>query len=266
VRGLLTRLGVAQRGASVNPAAWLETACVAWWRSRADGAWLDEARYRAARMGPPPIAELLDGPAEAEPGADGAAAMFWLMGFLQAESGAAGEWAALVRRSLIGMDPQAAVAASYPGRFHGVAARELWWQTGWHHLRRVRVLPVQDAAESRWALEALARFVYAADEGEGDRIVPLTEALARAGETLVASDLARRLETLGALTPALHPFYLNAGLSLAEVFRAAGDGPDQAAGRVATFQRDLRDGQVLEDASRSALDALESAPPIPGKG
>ena len=134
VRGLLTRLGVAQRGAAVNPAAWLEHACVAWWRARADGAQLDQARFQAARMAPPPIAALLDWPADMEPSSREAAAMYWLMGFLQAESGAAGEWNALVRRSLVGMDPQAAVAASYPGRFQGVAARELWWQTGWHHL------------------------------------------------------------------------------------------------------------------------------------
>lgn len=269
VRGLLTRLGVSQRGAVVSPAAWLEHGCVAWWRARADGARLDEARYRAGRMAPPPIASLLDWPGNAEPDGAAEAAMFWLLGFLQGESGVAGEWPALLRRSLAGMDPQAAVAASYPGRFQGVAARELWWQTGWHHLRRVRVLPVQDSAESRGALEALARFVHAAGDGDADRLVPLSEVLARAAEPLVAADLTRRLDALNAVTPALHPFYLNAGLSLAEAFRAAVAGAPDAMKAVGAFEGDLRDGRVLEEASRAALDALEAAAAasgIPDKG
>ena len=269
VRGLLTRLGVSQRGASVNPAAWLEHACVAWWRTRADGARLDDARYRAARMGPPSFASLLDWPNDAEPDADAAAALVWLMGFLQGESGAGGEWAALLRRLLAGMDPQAAVASSYPGRFQGVESRELWWQTGWHHLRRVRVLPVQEAAESKAALLALARFIYAGAADDADRLVPLSEVVSRAAEPAVAADLARRLDVLNGLTPALHPFYLNAGLSLADALRAAVAGTANAAESLDVFEGDLRAGNVLEEASRAALDALDKVPAVvrpPGKG
>lgn len=271
VRGLLSRLAVAQRGAaaSATPAAWLEHACVAWWRARAEGAQLDLARLRAAQVPPPPIAGLLDWSAELEPEPAASAAMFWLMTFLQAESGPAGEWAAFVRRLIAGMDPQAALAESYPGRFQGESARELWWQTGWHHHRRVRVLPVQEAAESRALIEVLARFIYATPDGEADRIVPLREVLSRGSEPTVAADLARRLNALGLNTTTLHPFYLNAGLSLAEAFQGATSGKPVVTELADTFERDWRQGMILEQASRRALDALEAkaaAGAVPGKG
>jgi hypothetical protein len=260
VRGLLARLAVSQRGAaaSATPAAWLEHACVAWWRARSEGAQLDLARLHATKIPPPSIAGLLDWPAESEPEPTISAAMFWLMTFLQAESGPSGEWAGFVRRLLAGMDPQAALAASYPGRFQGAPARELWWQTGWHHHRRLRVLPVQEAAESRGFIEVLARFVYASPDGEADRLVPLAEVLTRGMEPAVSADIARRLNTLGSVTTTLHPFYLNAGLSLADAFQAATSGKPVPRGLTETFEADWRQGTILEQASRRALDALEA--------
>lgn len=261
VRGVLTRLAVAQRGAGAIAAAapWLEHACVGWWKGRADGAQLDLARLRAAGMSPPSLASLLDWPAGVDPDPETSSAMFWLMTFLQAESGAAGEWSEFVGRSLAGMDAQAALAAAYPGRFQGEALRELWWQTGWHHHRRVRVLPGLEAAESRRFLEVMARFVFAAEEEDADRVVPVEEILSRGTESLVAVDLARRLEATGPLLSSLHPFYLNAGLSLAEAFRAALAGTADPGGGAASFEADFRVGVELEDASRRALDALEAA-------
>lgn len=261
VRGVLARLVVAQRGAGAPaaPAPWLEHACVAWWRGRADGAQIDLARLQAAGMRPPPLGSLLDWPAEVEPGPPFAAAMLWLLTFLQAESGAVGEWKALLGRLLAGMDPQAALAAAYPGRFEGESSRELWWQTGWHHHRRVRVLPGLEAAESRRILEVMTRFVYAAAEEESDRVVPLPEIVARGLEPVVGAELARRLEATAPLLSSLHPFYLNAGLSLTEAFRAALTGVTEPRGGVATFEADFRLGVELEEASRRALDALEAA-------
>lgn len=259
VRGLLSRLSVATRGGAHAPTvpAWLEHACVAWWETRADLAQLDAMKYRAARMPPPPLAELLDWPGGTEMPPDSVAAAMWLMTFLQAESGKGGEWPTLLRRLLAGMDPQAAVAESYPGRFFGVPVRELWWQTGWHHARRVRTLPVMEAAESREALGVLARFVFAAPDLENDFVAPLGIVVARRHEPMVAAELARRAAALGHLIPALHPFYRNAGLSLAEVWSLAPTDVRQVAARCAVFEQDWRDGQELEAATKAALDAFE---------
>ena len=261
VRGVLARLAVAQRGAGAPaaPAPWLEHACVAWWRGRTDGAQIDLARLRAAGMEPPALASLLDWPADSDPEPAVSSAMFWLITFLQAESRAAGEWKALVGRLLAGMDPQAALAAAYPGRFRGEASRELWWQTGWHHHRRVNILPGLEAADSRRILEIMARFVYAAPEDDADRVIPLAEILTRGMEPVVGADLVRRLEVTGPLLSAFHPFYLNAGLSLMDAFRASLAGAAGAVVGAATFEADLRVGVELEEASRRALDALEAA-------
>ena len=109
-------------------------------------------------------------------------------------------------------------------------------------------------------------FVYSAADGDADRLVPLAEVLARSAEPLLAAEVTHRLEVLSALTPALHPFYLNAGLSLAEVFRAVTAATGEGARHLAAFEGDRRDGRVLEEASRSALDALETAPGGSGRG
>jgi len=52
-----------------------------------------------------------------------------------------------------------ALVQTYAGRYADPAERELWWQTGYHRLRRMHALPVLDAEESRRQLHALARLV-----------------------------------------------------------------------------------------------------------
>lgn len=261
VHGLLGRLAVAMHGASVEPAVgrWLEHGCVAWWRTRAEPAQFDALKQRSATLAPPPIAALLDWSRDGVARPEFSLASFWLFAFLQNESGRGGEWPAMLRRLLAGGDPQAMLAQCYPGRFHGVAARELWWQTGWHQARRVRSLPGLEAAESRQQVAALARFVFAAAEGDLDQVVALRAVLERGDEPLVRAEITRRAAELGRLIPALHPFYRNAALSLAEAL-----GAGEAAARekaCALFEQDWRDGRLLEDAANAVLDRVQRERP-----
>lgn len=259
VRGLLLRLAVSWHGAAaeLRVPGWLEEACVLWWETRAEGARLDAIRQASARRQPPALGDVLHwqpGPREM-PGFSAAA--FWLMTFLQGES-RAGEWPRLIRALLRGAEPEAALVAAYPGRFRDAQDRELWWQTGWHLGVRTRTLPGWDAAESRALLEALDRWVFAAPAGDGDQVLLLAEVLARAEEPLVAAELVRRAAELGRILPALHPFYRNVGLALAEAF----EGREQPVARrrelAAAAERDWRDARELEAASAAALDALEA--------
>jgi hypothetical protein len=271
VHGLLARLGVAWHGVGGVPTVplWLEHACTGWWRTRADGAALDALKQRTAAFNPPPIARLLDWRSEQEEVAEDRGAAVWLLAFLQQESGRGGEWGTLLRRLLAGGDPQAALAAAYPGRFFGPVAREMWWQTGWHQVRRVRSLPALEAAESRLLLAGLSRFVLAAADGESDRVVPLREVLAHGDEPLLQAEVARRAAELGRSLSSLHPFYRNAGLSLAEVFGSGGRDAGKSEARCADFDQDWRDAIELEAAANAALDALESRaarPAAPGAG
>ncbi len=252
VQALLMRLAVARQGVNEKLAAplWLEQACAGWWRTRAEPAQLDALMQETARLAPPPLTALLQWQrSDVEPRSLTVGAV-WLLAWLQAESGRAGEWPALRARLLAGDEPLAALAPSFPGRFSGDEERELWWQTGWHHLARARTLPQLGAAESRTALADAARFVFSV--GGSDTVLPLRFVLGRQSEPAVAIELATHAADVERAVPALHPFYRNAGLSLFEALRS----------RVATdarcdaFEQDWRDAIELETATAEALDAL----------
>lgn len=257
VQSLLMRLAVTQHGVTDQLAAplWLELGCVGWWQTRADAAQLDALKQESARFAPPALGELLGWQRGAGESRGQTVGAVWLLAWLQSESGRGGEWPALLRRLLGGEDGGAALAASFPGRFSSDTDRELWWQTGWHQLRRVRSLPTLEATESREQLTELARFVFAANAR--DVITPLRTVLAHAGETIVDAELQRRTAELNRLLPALHPFYRNAGLSLAEALATRGEAEAVRAARAATFERDWAEARELEAATHAALDALE---------
>jgi hypothetical protein len=259
IQGLLLRLAVARRGVTphLTVPLWLELGCLGWWRTRADAAQLDALRQAGARVTPPSIGALLlwqRGGEESRGWADGAT---WLFTVLQAESGAVQEWPAFLARLLAGDDALVALVQCYPGRYRDPVERELWWQTGYHQARRARSLPVLDATDSGWQLAALGRFVFAGADERSDRIVPLRDVMARSGEPLVGVEVKRRAELLARLVPMLHPFYRNAGLSLAEVFGGGNLPPAKLDAACAAFEQDWRDATELEAATTAALDRLE---------
>jgi hypothetical protein len=257
VQALLMRIAVAHHGASerLTVSRWLEEACVGWWQTHTDPSQLDALKQETARLAPPALADLLawqrgdKGTRELEVGA------VWLLVFFQEESGRTGAWPKLLDQLLGGAEPVPALKASFVGRGANAAENELWWETGWHHARQVRTLPTLEAAESRAGLAELARFVVAADDH--DSIAPLRVVLAHQNENATDSELKRRAAALGRLLPTLHPFYRNAGLSLAEVLGARAVSAEQGDALCAAFERDWRDATEVETASAAALDALE---------
>jgi hypothetical protein len=259
VQSLLMRLAVAKHGVTqyLTVPLWLEHACVGYWQTRADAAQLDALKQVAARESPPTVETLVNWKrGEPEPRNHVAAAM-WLMAFFQSESGRTGEWSTLLQRLLQGDDPLLAVALSYPGRFNSAESRELWWRTGYHHLRRIRTLPALELADSREQLGALARFVYSDPAVDRDVIVPLAGMLVRVGEPIVTSELTRRSSEVAKILTTLHPFYRNAGLSLSEALAARELSVAKRERASATFEQDWRDAVELETATRRALDELE---------
>ena len=256
VQALLLRLGVAARGVSseLTVPLWLEQACVGWWRTHDEPAQLDALQQESTALAPPELAALLHWQrSDVEPRAFTVGAA-WLLRWLQNETGQAGEWPALRARLLGGAEPLAALAASYPGRFADADERELWWQTGWHHVRRLPQPPQFGSAESRALLADAARLVFAV--GGEEVVVPLRFALLRRAEPAVAAALAARASTLQKAMPSLHPFYRNAGLALADCLVNQRRSEDELAGVCAEFDREWRDATELEATVREALDAL----------
>ncbi len=257
VQALLMRLAVTQHGVTEKLAAplWLELGCVGFWQTRADAAQFDALKQESARFDPPALAELLGwqrGQGEARGLTVGSV---WLLAWLQTESGRAGEWPAMLRRLLGDEDGAEALAANFPGRFANESDSELWWRTGWHHLRRARALPGFEAAESREEIARLARFVFQV-QGH-DAVTPLPTILAHAREPIVEAEVRHRAAELSRLLPALHPFYRNAGLSLAEALGARSGSARAGGALAAAFERDWSEARELEAATRAALDAWE---------
>ncbi|MCX6953495.1 MAG: hypothetical protein NTV51_15200, partial [Verrucomicrobia bacterium] len=234
---------------------WLEQACVGWWRARADPAQWDALKQASARLAPPALTDLLEWQRGREEPPALVIGSVWLLAFLQGESSRAGEWPALLHRLLGGEAPLPALVATYPGRLANDSDRELWWQTGWHHLRTARVLPGLEAGESRAELAAFSRFVFLRDSQ--DVVVPLRDVLARTGDPDVSAELQRRSAALNRVLPLLHPFYRNAGLSLVEALSARGPTAAKRETLCAAFEQDWSDATELESASTAALDALE---------
>lgn len=263
VQALLMRLAVAQHGATERLTAplWLEHACVGWWETHREPAQLDALKYESRRMVAPPLTELAAwqrGEPEGRPRIVGA---IWLLAFMQTESGHGREWVGALTRLLAGEELLDTLATTFPGRFRDAVERELWWQTGFQHLRRVRSLPALEAADSRQQLEALTRFVFNAPTTEADVVVPLAEIIARAAEPIVAAELKRRSAELNRVIPALHPFYRNAGLTLSDVFASRAGKADRRAALCSAFEQDWQAAIELETASTAALDALEKGAP-----
>ncbi len=257
VQGLLMRQAVARHGVNDRLAAplWLEQACVGWWRTRAEPALLDALKQSTARRVPPALDRMFNWRrGEAEP-VDLSEGAVWLLAFLRGESGRPQEWSSFLQRLLGGEAPDAALAVSFPDRFENAPERELWWQTGWHHLRRARTLPGLEAAESRAELADLGRFVVLR-EGK-DVVMTLRDVLGRAGEPAVAAELTQRATALNRVLPAVHPFYRNAALSFGELLAGRDKSAERRASLWTAFEADWRDANELEKASAAALDAIE---------
>ncbi len=260
VQALLMRLAVAQHGVNDRLTAplWLEHACVGWWETRAEVAQLDSLQQRSARHAPATLSAVLGwqrGEAEDEARINSAT---WLLTFLQTEAARSEEWRTLLRRLLGGEPPLVALRATYPRRFEQAEEAELWWTTGFHHVRRIRPVPTLDARESRAELLALQRLVVSEEGRDADKVVSLRTMLEHAPEPFVAAETQRRAAELGRVLPALHPFFRNAGLALAEVFAARTAGAAKRDEVCRAFETDWRDALELESASKAALDALES--------
>jgi hypothetical protein len=257
-RGLLLRLAVWRHGYDerFSLPLWLEHGCVGWWRTRADAAQLDALKQATARAAPPGIAELLTWRrGEREPEARTLGAV-WLYEFLRSDGSRAGEWPSFLTRLLRGDEPLAALVAAYPGRFSNSMERELWWVTGWHNLRTARALPTLEAAESRGQLEILSRFVVVVEGRETSP--PLDFIITYSKEPFVAEELARRAHVLNGLLPALHPFYRNAGMSLAEILGGTELSATKRAEAGRAFERDWAAARELEDNVKAALDAWDN--------
>jgi hypothetical protein len=262
-QALLMRRATAARGLVPGLAVpyWLENAAVAWSLTSERPGALDRWQRESARATPPPLATVLAQRRGVPLPRDGELAALWLFAHLQSESGPEQRWPRYLAAMLGGADPEEALGRLYGEFFPDNAARELWWQVGWHARLRQSAQATDTTAETRaWLAERAAWLGRQTKDGP-DTPLALDEVFAARAVPWVAEELARRLLQLRAGLPTAHPFYRNAALSLGRAYEAALAADRRAFAQAqADLARDIADGRELEQAATAALDELESKP------
>lgn len=257
VRALLLRQAAVWRadGNLSSVPWWLEEACLRYSLTRASPALLDAMRGDSRAYGPPSLARIFScGEADATD-ADRLGA-FWLMGALMGEQDGAGRFRALLQLSLGGGNSPAALDKVYGSLWDSAESRELWWQTVFYAQVEAGFPAMFSQEESRIFLRDVCRWV-AIEEGR-ETIVELEKLPDLAREKWVKLELGRRAGLLRGRTGFMHPFYMNAAVSLARFYEESARGKRHEALRLReVFLEDLLTGHRLEQDCAKALDDLE---------
>ena len=259
VHGLLMRQAASWYGAtsSLTVPLWLEHACAGLSRAKERPAILDMFQQDSVRLAAAPSLESVlkwDRGSDASHARELAA--LWLLLQLQAESSDGTQWHQWIRGVLGGAPALDTLPRIYAGLWANAADMELWWQTGFYHQAKKRILPVMTAGESRAWLTDRSRWL-GMQQGR-ELVVPLSELPRLGREPWVQRELAERVQQIHLTMPAIHPFYTNAMVSLGRLYEAAQKGKESASKvALAHFERDFTDGGEL-DATVGAI--LDTAP------
>ena len=256
VHGLLMRQAASWYGttSSITVPLWLEYACADLSRAKERPAIMDMFQQDSVRLvSAPSLASVLQWERGAGESRERELAALWLLLQLQAESIDGTQWQQWLRGVLGGAKAQDTLPRIYTGLWANAADMELWWQTGFYHQAKKRILPVMTASESRAWVADRSRWLGVRQGLE--RVVPLDELPRLHREPWVRRELGERIQQLHLTLPAIHPFYANAMVSLGRLYEAAQKGK-QSAAKVALgqFERDAMDARELDDTVGAILD------------
>lgn len=256
VQGVILRQAVAWHGASpkLTVPLWLEQACTAWSQVRERPAMLDAFQHESAGIPvAPPLRALILWERGGVESRGWELASLWLFMHLQAEPGEAWRWGTWLRGVTGGAEALDTLPRTYAGLWTDAAAMELWWQTGFHHQRRVRVLPVMTAEASRAWLADRSRWLAGRDGREV--VLALSELEGLRKEPWVRAELEARGRQTQSVLGVIHPYYANTAISLGRLYEAAAKGSEkQFKEALEAFKRDALDGRELEDEVGAMLD------------
>lgn len=256
VQGLILRQAVAWHGVgqSLTVPLWLEQACTAWSLVRERPAMIDAFQQESATIKTvPPLRSLLLWERGGVESRNWELASLWLFLQLQAEPGEATRWGGWLRGVLGGVPPVESLPRYYSGLWADLPAMDLWWQTAFHHQRRLQAIPMMTAEASRAWLADRSRWLAGRDGREV--VLSLSELIALRKEPWVRTELTERARQTQSLLGLIHPFYANAAISMGRLYEAALKGNDgQFKEALAAFERDAFDGRELEDTVGAILD------------
>lgn len=256
VHGLLMRQAVSWYGAtsSITVPLWLEHACAGLSRAKERPAIMDMFQQDSLRLASvPSLASVLQWGRGAEESRERELAALWLLLRLQDDSIDGVQWQRWLRGVLGGANALDTLPRIYTGLWTSAADMELWWQTGFAHQAKKRMLPVMTASESRAWLADRSRWL-GVRQGQ-ELVVPLGELLRLRQEPWVHRELGERSQQIRLTLPSIHPFYANAMVSLGRLYEAAQKGKESATkAALAQFERDSIDARELDDTVGAILD------------
>ena len=256
VHGLLMRQAASWYGAtsSITVPLWLEHACAGLSRAKERPAIMDMYRQDSLRLASvPSLASVLQWGRGAEESRERELAALWLLLQLQDESIAGTQWQRWIRGVLGGANALDTLPRIYTGLWTSTADMDLWWQTGFAHQVKKRMLPVMTASESRAWLADRSRWL-GVRQGQ-ELVVPLGELHRICREPWVQRELGERSQQIRVTLPAIHPFYANAMVSLGRLYEVAQKGKESAAkAALAQFEHDSIDARELDDTVGAILD------------
>lgn len=256
VHGLLMRQAASWYGAtsSITVPLWLEHACAGLSRAKERPAIMDMYRQDSLRLASvPSLASVLQWGRGAEESRERELAALWLLLQLQDESIAGIQWQRWIRGVLGGANALDTLPRIYTGLWTSTADMDLWWQTGFAHQVKKRMLPVMTASESRAWLADRSRWL-GVRQGQ-ELVVPLGELHRICREPWVQRELGERSQQIRVTLPAIHPFYANAMVSLGRLYEVAQKGKESAAkAALAQFEHDSIDARELDDTVGAILD------------
>lgn len=256
VQGLILRQAVAWHGVGpqLTVPLWLEHACTAWSLVRERPALLDEFQQESAALTAVPTLRALLSWQRGEVESRGwELSSLWLFSQLQAEATEPARWGGWVRSLVGGAEPLDSLPRSYRGLWTDAAGMEIWWQVSFRYQSRLRTIPVMTTEASRVWLADRSRWLGGRQGREV--VLSLDELLELRKEPWVRAELTERVKQAQSILGVIHPFYVNATLSMGRLYEAALKGkPDLFKTARADFERDAIDGRELDDTVNAILD------------
>lgn len=255
VQGVLLQQAVALHGVTgkLTVPLWLEQACTAFSMIRERPALLDQFQQEAATVNPPALVNLLTWERGAVESRAWELSSLWFFLQIQSESGDVTRWTSWLRATLGGATPMDSLPRAYQGLWASPLAMEQWWQVVAKNQQRASALPVMNAVESRAWMANRARWLGGRNGRE--IVIPLRDLLEAAKEPWVATELKERSRQTQGVLGVLHPFYVNAAVSMGRLYEAAAKRDEKRfATALADFERDALDARELEDTVGEILD------------
>ncbi len=233
---------------------WLRLGLAAWLEAAIKPAMMDEYADQARRVPMLAMRQIMS--AQAPAGEDVrilTVNAFWLMMFLNDESGNPSVAHALFDALAVGINPAPLLGTAFPGKFDDPRALELWWQVGFRDELARHLPPFQPIDQTRALLDELATVQIV--RANIPQRVALDEAWDGHADKNVRDIVEKTLLSARYTPNRANPVYKNALVSLMIALQQFHDGDKKAFDFAwKQYQADRANGEAIESTVKAAME------------